>query len=56
VEQQDLISRAGKGMAKKRNGPAAAKALESSNLSEIFGIDIAESPAKPGRRRRNPLK
>jgi uncharacterized Zn finger protein len=56
VNQQDLIARAGKGMAKKRKGPAAAKVLESSDLSEIFGIDIAESPAKPGRRRRNPLK
>ena len=56
VDQQDLIASAGKGMAKKRKGPAAAKVLESSNLSEIFGIDIAESPAKPERRRRNPLK
>jgi hypothetical protein len=43
-------------MAKKRKGPAAAKVLESSDLSEIFGIDIAESAAKPGRRRRNPPK
>ncbi|MDZ4340834.1 MAG: hypothetical protein U1E51_00150, partial [Candidatus Binatia bacterium] len=56
VDQQDLIARAGKGMAKKRKGPAAAKVLESSDLSEIFGIDIAESPAKPGPRRRNPRK
>jgi uncharacterized Zn finger protein len=54
VDQQDLIASAGKGIAKKRKGLAAAKVLESRDLSEIFGIDIAESSAKPARRRRSP--
>ena len=56
VDQQDLIASAGKGMAKKRKGAAAAKVLDNSDLSDIFGIDIAESPAKPSPRRRKGAK
>jgi uncharacterized Zn finger protein len=48
VKQQDLIARAGEGMVKTKG--RAAKFLENDNLSEIFGIDIAEMPG--GRRKR----
>lgn len=53
VDQQGLIAKAGKGMTQKKKGLSAAKILESSDLSDIFGIDIAESPVKAARRRQN---
>lgn len=40
VEQQDLIAKAGS-LSKTRKGPAAAKVLDSDDLAEMFGIDIA---------------
>ena len=46
VDQQDLIARAGKGLAQTGKGPKAAKVLGESDLSEMFGIEIAQ-PAKP---------
>jgi uncharacterized Zn finger protein len=45
VDQQDLIAKAGSGLSKKRQGPAAAKVLASDDLSEMFGIEMA--PAAP---------
>ena len=41
VNQQDLITKAGKGLSPTRKGPAARKVLDKGNLSEIFDIEIA---------------
>jgi uncharacterized Zn finger protein len=46
VDQQDLISKAGSGLSKKRKGPSGAKVLASDDLSEMFGIEMAPPPAK----------
>jgi uncharacterized Zn finger protein len=45
VDQQDLITRAGKGLPLTK-GPKAGKVLDTNDLSEIFGIEIAQA-AKP---------
>jgi len=45
VDQQDLIARAGKGLAQTGKGPKAGKVLGESDLSEMFGIEMAQ-PAK----------
>ncbi len=42
VDQQDLITKASHGMVKFKT----SKLLENENLSELFGIDIAESKRK----------
>ena len=47
VDQQDLIARAGKGLARNEKGPKAGKVLDDSDLSEMFGIEMAE-PAHAG--------
>jgi len=44
VNQQDLITAAGKRIAK----PRSAKLLEGENLSELFGLDIAAPKRKRG--------
>jgi uncharacterized Zn finger protein len=41
VNQQDLITQAGKGLSRKRKGPTTEKVLEGGDLSEIFGIEMA---------------
>ena len=46
MDQQDLVARAGRGLAKKGKGPKAAKILGERDLSEMFGIEMAQ-PAKP---------
>ena len=48
VDQQDLMAKAGSGISKTRKGPARAKVLESDDLSEMFGIEIA--PTAPSKR------
>ena len=55
VDQQDLIARAGKGLAQTGKGPKAGKVLDAGDLSEMFGIEIAQA-AKPRAAavRRNP--
>jgi uncharacterized Zn finger protein len=45
VDQQDLITRAGKGLPQTK-GPKAAKVLDAGDLSEMFGIEMAQA-AKP---------
>jgi uncharacterized Zn finger protein len=45
VDQQDLISRAGNGLAQTGTGPKAGKVLDEGDLSEMFGIEMAQ-PAK----------
>jgi len=44
VDHQDLIARAGKGLAHPGKGPKAGKILDAGDLSEMFGIDIAQAP------------
>jgi uncharacterized Zn finger protein len=48
VDQQDLVAKAGSDISKTRKGPAGAKVLESDDLSEMFGIEMA--PATPATR------
>ena len=44
VDQQDLIARAGKGLAQTGRGPKTGKVLDAGDLSEIFGIEMAQTP------------
>jgi len=48
VDQQDLIAKAASDVSKTRKGPADAKVLESDDLSEMFGIEMA--PTAPSKR------
>jgi uncharacterized Zn finger protein len=50
VDQHDLIARAGEGISGARKLPSGAKRLEAEDLSDIFGIEIAELPSKPRKR------
>jgi uncharacterized Zn finger protein len=55
VNEQDLIARADTGLQPGATARASGKILETDNLSEIFGIEIATSEplqAPPGRRKR----
>ena len=47
VEQRDLIAQAGKALPKSRNRPAAGKVLDRGDLSQMFGIEMAEAPKPP---------
>jgi uncharacterized Zn finger protein len=50
VNQQDLIAKADTGLQPARKKPVAGKILDSGDLSEIFGIEIAQAePAHPVR-------
>lgn len=40
VHEQDLISKAGRGMPSTRSGPPAAKVLRGQGLSELFGLEM----------------
>src|SRR5437773_4767973 len=42
VDGKDLIASAGEGLPLARKGPAAAKVLKDAQLSEIFGLEMAE--------------
>ena len=44
VDQQDLIAKAGSDLSMTRTGPIGAKILESDDLSEMFGIEMAPTP------------
>ena len=46
VDQQDLITRAGTGLARTGKGPKGGKVLDEGDLSEMFGIEMARA-AKP---------
>jgi len=54
VDQQDLVTKADNGLRLARTGRAAGKVLDVGNLSQIFGIEMAQSePASaPANRRR----
>lgn len=47
VDQQDLIAKADTGLRSPKKGPPSAKVLESSDLSEMFGIEIAQPEPAP---------
>ena len=54
VNQQELIAHASHGMTKRKKN-TTDKILKNDDLSEIFGIDIAQAPTKSdGKRRRRP--
>jgi uncharacterized Zn finger protein len=54
VDQQDLIARAGSDLSKKRKGPGSTRVLESHDLSEMFGIEMAPA-TPPGRAAAGPV-
>jgi uncharacterized Zn finger protein len=58
VDEQELIARAGTGLPLAKKGPAAEKVLDSSDLSQLFGLEMAqdaspeaEAPRKKSRPR-----
>jgi len=56
VDQQDLITRAGRGLAETGNGPNAGKVLDAGDLSEMFGIEMAQLPVPKPRTAAVPKK
>ena len=55
VDQQDLITRAGKGLPRTSKGPKAGKVLDAGDLSEMFGIEMAKAPRpRPAAVRKKP--
>ncbi len=54
VNHQDLIAHAGKGPSPAKKRPTAAKVLDTGDLSEIFGIEIAQASAPQHTVRVNP--
>jgi uncharacterized Zn finger protein len=57
VDQQELITRASKGLAQTGKGPKAGKVLDEGDLSEMFGIEMAQPAplAKPAKTRAAPV-
>jgi hypothetical protein len=47
VDQQDLIAKADSGLRPARERPVAAKVLDTGDLSQIFGIEIAQAEPAP---------
>jgi uncharacterized Zn finger protein len=59
VDEQDLIAKAGSGLALSKTGPAAHRILADDGLAELFGVDMdtpgaapVPAPARPARPRR----
>ena len=54
VDQEDLIAKAGTSLPRLRKGAAAGRVLDTGDLSEIFGIEMAQAtpPRAPARARR----
>lgn len=42
VDAKDLVARAGAGLPKSRQGPAAGKTLDDAHLADVFGIEMAD--------------
>ena len=53
VDHQDLITRAGQGPSRTGKGPKTGKILDAGDLSEVFGIEMAQA-AKPRATRATP--
>jgi uncharacterized Zn finger protein len=47
VDAKELIAHAETGVLQVEKGPAAGRVLESSNLADVFGIDLAPIPGQP---------
>lgn len=47
VNHEDLIAKAGTSLPRTRRGAVAGKVLDTGDLSEIFGIEIAHAPTPP---------
>lgn len=48
VNEQDLITQAGRGLGSTKPKPKSARLLDEADLADVFGIDLAEAkPAKP---------
>ena len=43
VDEKELIAKAGKSLPLSKKGPDAAKVLGGEDLSELFGLDLAQS-------------
>jgi hypothetical protein len=56
VNHQDLIAKAGKGLSGARKSSSAAKVLDTGDLSEIFGIEMAEDAKLKPPRKRSPAR
>ena len=56
VDQQDLIAKAGSGLALSRTGPAADRILADDGLAELFGVDMATPDAAPATSLASPPK
>ena len=52
VDAKDLVARADKGLPLPQKEPRSRRVLDSSKLSELFGIEIADVPAAPAMRTR----
>jgi len=50
VDQQDLVATAGADFSTKGKRAAGTKVLQSADLSEMFGIEMAPAPATPAKR------
>ena len=47
MDEKDLIAQAGKDLPLATKGPDAGKVLDDSSLSELFGIEMAQTAAMP---------
>jgi uncharacterized Zn finger protein len=57
INQEDLVARVGTRLSKTRQQPASARVLAADDLSEMFGIDMAQPPTgAPARRKVVPTK
>jgi len=56
VNEQELIAKAGKGLSTAKKKPKSARLLETADLTDMFGIDLAEEPAPRAAERNKPVK
>ena len=50
VDQQDLVAKLGERVGRGGKRPVASRMLETSDLSEMFGIEISSAPPPAARR------
>jgi uncharacterized Zn finger protein len=50
VDEHELIAKAGKGLRTAAKQPKSARLLDAGDLSDVFGIDLAQTPAAPKRK------
>ena len=58
VDAKDLVAQAGAGLPRSRQSPTTGKVLDDAHLADVFGIEMADAPAKrqrpPAASRRQP--